>query len=161
MQAAPLVARRASPRLEMPVGNLAQDDVVTAARDTSIQDLADTMESEQVGSIVVTEDDQPVGIVTDRAIALSISDGNVESRTAEDVMTEGVATIQQDAEAVKLAKRLGDENVRRLPVVDDNEEVVGIVTLDDLVSTIGEQLDEVADVIEAQSPGYSPEENLE
>lgn len=119
------------------------------------------MESEQVGSIVVTEDGEPVGIVTDRAIALAVGDGDVESRTAEDVMAEDVATISQDEEAVNLASRLGDEHVRRLPVVDDGGELVGIVTLDDLVSTIGEQLDEVADVIEAQSPGYSPEEDLE
>lgn len=144
----------------MPVGNLAQDDVVTADRETPIQELAATMDEEQVGSIVIEDGDDPVGMVTDRTIALSISDGDADSQTAEEVMAEDVATIRSDAEAVELASRLGDEQVRRLPVVDDTGQLVGIVTLDDLVATIGEQLDEVADVIEAQSPGYSPGENL-
>lgn len=144
----------------MPVGNLAQDDVVTADRDASIQDLAARMDEEHVGSIVIAEGDEPVGIVTDRTIALTIRDGDVDSQTAEEVMAEDITTIREDAEAVELASRLGDEQVRRLPVVDDNGQLVGMVTLDDLVATIGEQLDEVADVIEAQSPDYSPEENL-
>ncbi len=47
-------------------------------------------------------------------------------------------------------------NVRRVPVVDENGSVAGIVTLDDLVATIGEQQDNVAETIEAQSLEYSP-----
>lgn len=146
----------------MPIGNLAQDDVVTADRDTSITDIARTMDSEGVGAVVVTQEDEPIGIVTDRTLALSIGEnGDVDSLTAGDIMAEDVATIQEDVEAVALASRLGEEHVRRLPVVNESDELVGIVTLDDLVSTVGEQLDEVADVIESQSPGYSAEEELE
>lgn len=146
--------------MAMSVGKLAQDDVVTADKDASLPELADAMESEGVGAIVVTSDDEPVGIVTDREIALSVSDDGVDSETAEDVMTEDIEYIRQDAESVELAGRLGEAKVRRLPVVDDSGDLVGIVTLDDLVSILGEQLAEVADVIEVQSPAYSPGDEL-
>lgn len=144
----------------MSVGTLAQDDVVTADKEASLPELAQAMESEQVGAIVITSDDEPVGIVTDREIALSVSDDGVDSRTAEDVMTEAIEHIREDAESVELADRLGEAKVRRLPVVDDSGDLVGIVTLDDLVSILGEQLAEVADVIETQSPAYSPGDEL-
>lgn len=50
---------------------------------------------------------------------------------------------------------MGESGVRRLPVVDDDGDLDGIVTLDDVVATVGEELEEIATVIENQSPGYS------
>lgn len=144
----------------MTVGKLAQEDVVTADRDTPVRSISDSMASEGVGAVVITEDDEPVGIVTDREIALSIGDGGVESRTAGEVMTDDLAVIREEAEEVELADRLNEADVRRLPVVDESGGLVGIVTLDDLVSILGEQLAEAAEVIETQSPAYSPEDEL-
>lgn len=46
--------------------------------------------------------------------------------------------------------------MRRIPLVDENGQLAGIVTLDDLIATIGEQLDNISDTIEAQSPEYRP-----
>lgn len=144
----------------MPVGSLAQTDVETADSDASIRALSETMKSEGVGSVVITDGDEPVGIVTDRQIALSIGEDGGDSLTAADVMTEDLVVVRQDAEDVDLADRFSDAEARRLPVVDDSGELVGIVTMDDMVSVIGEQLSEAADVIEAQSPDYSPEDDL-
>ncbi|QLG29257.1 hypothetical protein HUG10_17725 [Halorarum halophilum] len=56
---------------------------------------------------------------------------------------------------VEIARTIGEHNVR-LPVVDDDGKLESIATVDDHVSTVGEQLDEVADTIEAQSLDYSP-----
>ena len=52
---------------------------------------------------------------------------------------------------------MAESEVRRLPVVDDDGALVGIATLDDVVATVGEELEGVATVIESQSPGYSPD----
>ena len=140
----------------MPVSSLAVD-AITAQPDTSVTDLAQTMEEEQVGDLIITEDDKPVGIVTDRDIALAYGRGeDLDSMDAEDILSRDPVTIQEDADDVELPKRMAEEKVRRLPVVDDDGRLVGIVTLDDVVSVIGEELEDVADVIDAQSPDYSP-----
>lgn len=141
----------------MPVGELGPDDVVTEDRDATLTDIAEKLRSENVGAVVVTEDDEPVGLVTDRDVALAVADGDdVAERSVEDAMTEDPVTLRADEEAIEIARTIGEHNVRRIPVVDDDGKLESIATLDDLVGTVGEQLDEVADTIEAQSPDYSP-----
>lgn len=140
----------------MPAESLAQTDVVTAERDDSAADIAQKMDDEGVGAVVVVEDDEPVGVVTDRSLALAIPEG-VEDRTADDFVSGDVVTLERDAEDVEITSQMAEAKVRRLPVVDDDGSLYGIVTLDDVVSTAGEQLEEAASVIEAQSPDYSPD----
>ena len=141
----------------MPVGDLGPDEVVTASPDSDLEEITETLDSENVGAIIITEDDTPAGIVTDRDAALAIHQhDDVASVSIEDVMTEDPATIQEDAEAIEISRAIDEHDVRRFPVVDENGSLTGIVTLDDLIATIGEQLDNVADTIEVQSPDYSP-----
>ena len=71
-------------------------------------------------------------------------------------MIEDPATIQADAEAIEISRAIKEHNVCRFLIVDGNDNLMGIVTLDDLVATIGEQLENVSDTIEVQSPEYSP-----
>lgn len=140
----------------MPVGDLAVD-AQTAQKDATIKDLAQRMGTEGIGDLIIVENETPVGIVTDRDIALAVGQhDDVSSMTASDLMAEDLATIQADAEAVELPKKMAEHKVRRIPVVDEDGNLQGVVTLDDVVSTIGEELDAIATVIEAQSPEYSP-----
>lgn len=141
----------------MTVGDLGPEEVVTASPDSDLEEITESLESENVGAIVITDDDTPAGIVTDRDAALAIHQhDDVASVSVEDVMTEDPATIQEDAEAIEISRAIDEHDVRRFPVVDEDGSLTGIVTLDDLVATIGEQLDNVADTIEVQSPNYSP-----
>lgn len=141
----------------MPVGQLGPENVVTIEPDASLSDAVDKLESETVGALVVTEDDEPRGIVTDRDVALAVDEyENVGSEPVESVMTEDPVTLHEEEEAMEISRTIEAADVRRIPVVDDDGELTGIVTLDDLVATIGEQLDNVADTIEVQSPDYSP-----
>lgn len=141
----------------MSVGNLGPEDVVTTELDAQVTDVVDELESENVGAVIVEENQEPVGMVTDRDVALAVDeDQNVAEEPVESVMTEDPVTIQEDEEAMAISQRIDQHNVRRLPVVDESGEITGIVTLDDLVATIGEQLENAADTIEAQSPEYSP-----
>ncbi|MFC4451717.1 CBS domain-containing protein [Halorussus aquaticus] len=141
----------------MPVSDLGPDEVVTTARDSTLSDLAEQLRSENVGAAVVTEDDEPVGIVTDRDVALAVAESDdAASMSVDDVMTEDPVTIREDADAMEISRTIEEQNVRRVPVVDENDRLTGIVTLDDLVATIGEQLDNVSETIESQSPDYRP-----
>jgi CBS domain-containing protein len=142
----------------MPVKTLAVD-VTTASRDTSVRDIARTMLEEELGDLVIAEDDRPVGIVTDRDIALAVArHGDLSDLAAEDIMTPDPVTIHEDATAVDLPARMAEGRVRRIPVVDDDGVLVGIATLDDVVATAGEMLKDVATVIEWQSREYRPDE---
>ena len=142
----------------MPVKNLAVD-VITASRDALVKELAQTMLDEELGDLVIAEDDKPVGIVTDRDIALAVARyDDLSELTAEDIMTPDPVTIHEDATAVDLPATMADGRVRRIPVVDDDGRLVGIATLDDVVATAGEMLDDVAAVIESQSREFEPDE---
>ena len=142
----------------MSVGELGPADVVTIDPDSDLGDVAETLEGENVGAIVVVDDEAaPVGIVTDRDVALQVHQtDDVASMSVEEVMTEELATIRADAEPMEISRQIDEHNVRRFPIVDEDGSLTGIVTLDDLVATIGEQLENVTDTIEAQSPAYSP-----
>ncbi|KYH24871.1 inosine 5'-monophosphate dehydrogenase [Halalkalicoccus paucihalophilus] len=117
------------------------------------------MDNERVGSVVVTEDSKPIGIVTDRTLGLAVGqEDDPASLTAEELMSGNPETVSADTEAYDLAVRFGETKVRRLPVVNNEGQLEGIVSLDDLIATNAEQLEEAAKVIEAQSPGYAPDE---
>ncbi|MFB6171371.1 MAG: CBS domain-containing protein [Haloarculaceae archaeon] len=140
----------------MPVKHLAVDPV-TESPDADLRDVAETLASESVGSVVVEEAGRPVGIVTDRDVALAVAEtDDLEDLDAADVMTDDPATIEGDAEAVELPRQMAESRVRRLPVVDDDGHLTGVATADDVIAVAGEELEDVATVIEAQSPDYSP-----
>ncbi len=142
----------------MPVKTLAAD-IVTASRDTPVRELARTMLEEELGDLVIAEGDRPVGIVTDRDVALTVArHGDLSELTAEEVMTPDPVTIHEDATAVDLPATMAEGGVRRIPVVDDDGRLTGIATLDDVVATAGEMLDDVATVIERQSREYEPDD---
>ncbi|HKL27648.1 MAG TPA: CBS domain-containing protein [Natrialbaceae archaeon] len=141
----------------MPVKTLAVD-VVTATKDTLLPNLATMMHEEDVGDVVIADGRKPIGIVTDRDVALAVAQyDNLADVTAENVMSTDPVTIHEDATAVDLPARMAEAGVRRIPVVDDDGDLTGIATLDDVVATAGEMLKDVATVIESQSREYRPE----
>jgi CBS domain-containing protein len=142
----------------MPVSTLAVEPV-TASRETTVADLARTMRDEELGDLGIAAERTAVGIVTGRDIARAVADNDdVGALTAADIMTPDPVTIHEDATAVDLPAAMAEGGVRRIPVVDDAGDLVGIATLDDVVATAGEMLDDVATVIESQSREYEPDD---
>jgi signal-transduction protein with cAMP-binding, CBS, and nucleotidyltransferase domain len=131
-------------------------EVVTAERDTTAADLASRMAEEGVGSIVITEDDQPVGIVTDRDLAVEVlaAGEDPSSVTAEEVMSEDPVTADLDAGIFEVLSRMEEREVRRVPAVDEDGKVVGIVTFDDFVALFARELEKLGNIAEAESPAY-------
>lgn len=140
----------------MTIGHLAPDEVVTVDRETNLASVAEKFESENVGSVVITEDNEPIGLLTDRDLALTFhKKEDITSLTAQDVMTEKPVIVQDDLTVKEITRVVSEHNVRRIPVVDENGKLTRIVTIDDLITTISEELDDVVDAIESQSPKYS------
>jgi CBS domain-containing protein len=139
----------------MPVEDLARDDVVTAPTDTPVRDLASTMDERNVGSIVVTRDGAPVGIVTDRDLTLRVlgGDADPDGATAEDVMSGDLCTIDRGEGFYRATELMSEHGIRRLPVRDGGD-LVGIITADDLTELLAEEQEQVAEIIRAQRPPY-------
>lgn len=139
----------------MTVADIARTDPVTTPPSTPIDDVARLLRDESVGCVVVTEGDDPRGIVTDRDIAVRITADNLdpEQMTAGDVMTETPVTVDVSAGVVDLCDTMATMGVRRVPVVEGGD-LVGIVTLDDLVVLLATELSDLADVVRSESPPY-------
>jgi signal-transduction protein with cAMP-binding, CBS, and nucleotidyltransferase domain len=130
--------------------------VVAADPDTTADELASRMAEEGVGSIVVTEDDSPVGIVTDRDLTVEVlaTGEDPTSVTAEEVMSEEVVTAELDAGIFDVLSRMEEAEVRRVPAVDEDGKVVGIVSYDDFVALFARELAKLGSIAEAESPAY-------
>jgi len=138
------------------VGDIVQTDVVTVEEDVPVTTAVAQMNSEDVGSVIVVNDEQkPVGIVTDRKVALALEEmEDLRERTVDDLVDGEMLTGDTDMSVFDALNRLSDESIRRLPIVDEDGKLEGIVTLDDLVVLLASELNTAAEVIEAQSPRF-------
>lgn len=132
---------------------IGETDVVTVEPETPLPTVVATMAERDVGSVVVVEDERPVGLVTDRSVALALeSMPNLADHVAEDLISDDIVTGTPDTSIFDAIRLLEDAEVRRLPIVDEEETLAGIVTLDDIVVLLAEELGNVSSVIKAQSP---------
>ena len=140
----------------MPVEDLARSDVVTATEETAVSEIAQQMADETVGSVVIVDDQTPVGIVTDRDLALRCvaEESEIGDQTAGNVMSENLETIQQDAGFFEAVDVMSESGIRRLPVTDEDGDLVGILTTDDLTTLLADEEQGLTNVIEAQRPPY-------
>ncbi|MFB6068917.1 MAG: CBS domain-containing protein [Halobacterium sp.] len=139
----------------MPVRDIARPDTVTARPDDSVATVAAKMRDENVGSVVVVEDGSPVGIVTDRDLAVrTLADGvGPDGHTTADVMTGDPCCVDADAGVFELTEAMREHSVRRIPVVD-GDRLEGIVTLDDLNTLFADEQRNLSAVVRSESPPY-------
>jgi CBS domain-containing protein len=113
-------------------------EVVTAAPERTVREIAELMRERNVGSVVIVSGDRPVGFVTDRDLALSvIADGRDYGDHVADHASSPVITAEPAMGVEEAAELMVRHGVRRL-VVLDGERLTGIVTLDDLSSRTGD-----------------------
>ncbi len=115
--------------------------VVTAEPEDTLATVAGRMREHNVGTVVVVEKRRPVGIVTDRDLALALGAKGVSPQErVKKVMTPHVLAIPEDTSIYAATKFMREQKVRRLPIVDREDQVVGMVTLDDLLRFLGREL---------------------
>ncbi|WP_254862214.1 CBS domain-containing protein [Halovivax gelatinilyticus] len=137
----------------MTLTEIATTDVVTVDPDTEIRAVLTQMDERHVGSAVVTDGDDPTGIITDRMIAMAFREtDSVTDLVASDVMTDDLVTTSEDRTHYEVLETMRDEGIRRLPIVSDGT-LSGIITLDDLLMVTAAELSNASDVIERQASG--------
>jgi len=107
----------------------------------TLQDAARRMKELDVGSLPVCENDRLVGILTDRDIAIrSVAAGHdPRADRVKDVMTPGIVYCYDDQDVTEAAELMHDKQVRRLPVLNRDKRLVGIVSLADLAVDAGDE----------------------
>ncbi len=122
----------------MVIREVMTEEVVTAAPERTVREIAELMRERNVGSVVIVRDDRPVGFVTDRDLAVSvIADGRDFGDRVADHASSPVVTAAPALSVEEAAELMVRHGVRRLVVVA-GERLTGIVTLDDLSSRTGD-----------------------
>ena len=137
----------------MLVSEFCNRDVVIVDRATTILEAARLMRAEHVGDLVVTDSRNgqqvPVGILTDRDIVVELLAEEIEldKVSVGDAMSYELLTVNEQDGLLDAIEKMRDRGVRRLPVVDAAGALAGIVTVDDLLELVAEQLTDLARLI--------------
>ena len=112
--------------------DLMSRDVKVISPDMSIREAASQMRDGDFGMLPVGENDRMIGTITDRDIAIrGVAEGKDIGTKVRDVMSEGISWAYEDDSVEAAAKIMSERQVRRLPVVDRDKRLVGIVALGD------------------------------
>ena len=108
-------------------------NVETVSPDQTVQEAAGFMLSADTGSIPVTDGDKLVGMITDRDIAVrGIAKGYGPDTPVRDLMTGDIVAVRETDNVSDVAAKMSEAQVRRMPVIDSNAKLCGIVSLGDL-----------------------------
>lgn len=130
---------------------LANKDVVTLPPTATLHEAKALMKLRNIGSIVVTENKVPVGIITDRDLALRTIGKTCRPLNLKEVMTPDPVTLDERLSLFEALETMKDQGVRRFPVVNPRGELSGLFTLDDVLFLLGLELSAVASIIDRGS----------
>ena len=139
----------------MKVIDMAVHEVATITADQSICACALQMRLDHVGSLVVVDENQtPLGMITDRDIAIEVVARklNPEQLTVKDIMTAPVVTATPNESMVVALARMREFGVRRLPIVDEQGKLVGVISNSNLVERLSGLLASLVRNIHSSKP---------
>jgi CBS domain-containing protein len=130
----------------MSVGEICNRDVVICGPEDSIHEAIRLMRDCHVGDVIVTENREqgavPVGILTDRDIVIELLAEEVDpnSVTVADVMSRELLAVRENDDLLATIELMRDKGVRRVPVVNQQGGLEGVLAVDDLIELVAEQL---------------------
>lgn len=137
----------------MTIGFYCNREVVVTGYKTSILEAAQLMREHHVGTVVVVEtvgkEAYPKGVVTDRDLVVEVMALGVDPDQilVSDVMDEPLVTVQESASVRDAMRLMRGHGIRRVPVVDDRGVLQGIISVDDMVLRLGEEMQELSKLI--------------
>ena len=137
----------------MPIGEFCNREVVFATRETSIPEAAQLMRKFHVGDLVVVDEIDgkrvPVGIVTDRDIVVEIVSQSLDFNafSVGDIMSPQLISVQEKEGVFETIRLMRAKGIRRIPVVNQEGGLEGIVSADDILDLLAEEMTELARVV--------------
>jgi CBS domain-containing protein len=139
---------------QLTAGDICKRKVTVGYRQTTLVAAAQLMREDHVGAVVVVEEDdgsrRVCGLVTDRDIVMSVVATGLqpEPLCLEDIMSEQLVTVAEGDAMPDVMRAMRDHGVRRLPVVDAHDELLGIVTMDDVLKILVRELNMLVGTME-------------
>lgn len=140
----------------MKLGEICNREVIICRIGDSLKDAAKLMRAYHVGSVVVIHEDDgrriPIGIITDRDILVEVlaREFPLSQVAVGEIMGSELVTIDKDKDVFSTIKMMCEKGVRRLPVVDEWNGLVGIITLDDLLDFLFEEIRDLSKIFSQQ-----------
>jgi CBS domain-containing protein len=140
----------------MSIGELCNREVIVIAPDASIGEAVKLMRKYHVGDLVVIErrgaERMPLGVLTDRDIVVEVLAEAVDPAAVavKDVMSAPLVTAREDEELSDLIGRMRSHGVRRVPVVNAQGGLEGILTVDDILELLAEQMNGLAGLVRVE-----------
>lgn len=137
----------------MPIAELCTAQVIIAERDETVLAAAKLMRQHNVGTVVVIEKHgsrrKPIGIVTDRDLVMEIIAEEVDPSFIRvgDIMAPELASIDDNCGIFEAIRYMRHQAVRRLPVVDESGSLIGIVSVDDLLAVLADELSALGQLV--------------
>ena len=136
----------------MRIGRICSKEVMGVGPEDTLSRVTHLMRENHVGVVIVQEDGRPVGIVTDRDIA--IRTGGLRSAVADipvsEVMSTQVMTVSADDDVCVALERMREFGVRRLPVINEGGYLAGVVSLDDIVQHVARLMKRIGEVFQSE-----------
>lgn len=141
----------------MSLREFCQREVVSIAPDANILEACLLMANNNVGCVVVQDEGRLRGILTDRDIALKVTGSNKDPRNtkAQEIMSQNPVRIPVEKDMQHLTNVMRVHHVRRVPIVDDENRVLGIVTMDDVVARISAEIFDLGNTIAETLPNLA------
>lgn len=140
----------------MKIGECCNREVVVAENRLEILETAKLMKKHHVGDLVVVDNSggatRPVGVLTDRDLVVEVMAEEVPPNevTAADVMSLDIQTVREEEGVWETLEKMRDQGIRRMPVVDQDGSLVGLITLDDLLELFTEAMDNMSQLIKGE-----------
>jgi CBS domain-containing protein len=133
----------------MSLQEFCQRRVITISPGRNVADACRLMAQYNIGCMVVQEDGRLCGILTDRDIALKVAGETKDARQTKvgEVMTPNPKSISVDKNLLELTTFMHTHHVRRVPIVDGGNKVLGIVTLDDVIAMLSNEMFEIGKTV--------------
>jgi CBS domain-containing protein len=139
----------------MSVGRICNREVDLADLDESVQVAAVRMNSRNVGTLVVVDaQSRVIGILTDRDLALNVvgKGRDPATTTVGEVMTKCPDSVQEETAIEAAISRMRAGPYRRLPVIDRDRKLVGLISLDDILDLLSEEFQEIGRLVRQEGP---------
>lgn len=137
----------------MTIEKICKKPIVTISDDASLINAALAMKQNNIGDVVVVKDDKPVGILTDRDIVVKVAanDVNLSDIKVSDVMSSDLLILKTDQGVNAAINAMREKGVRRAPVLDGQNKLIGIATVDDLLILLASELKVLSDIVARQA----------
>lgn len=140
----------------MSIKSICKTQVATIQKSSSLKDVSELMQQQHVGSVIVTEGLNgkriPCGIITDRDLALAMgSSVKPQELRVEQIMRSHPFSVKTNDGIFETCVKMREQGIKRLPVVHEDGSLCGVISADDILSLMGEEINNLAKIIETQT----------